>query len=125
MFRDPARLPEVHPTYRMLAAAPETLKGRAESLGEKLRQAAGAAQVTVCEGVGYLGSGSLPTHELPTWLVKVSLPEIPTGEAARRLRIDDACIFTRIEDEQIVMDVRTITDDQIGPIAQAFARQAR
>jgi hypothetical protein len=31
-------------------------------------------------------------------------------------------VFTRIEDEQIVMDVRTITDDQIAPIAQAFAR---
>ena len=123
MFRDPARLPEVHQTYRMLATPGETLKARAESLAEKLRQAPGAAQITVCEGVGYLGSGSLPTHELPTWLVKVSLPDTPAGETARGLRMDDACVFTRIEDEQIVMDVRTITDDQIDPIAQAFARQ--
>ena len=123
MFRDPARLPHVHPTYRMLATPIETLKGRAESLADRLRGAVPAAGVSVSEGVGYLGSGSLPTHELPTWLVKVSLGEISAGETARRLRTDDACIFTRIEDEQVVMDVRTITDDQIDPIARAFARQ--
>ena len=123
MFRDPARLPEVHPTYRMLATPGETLKVRAEALAEKLVKALGATQITVCEGVGYLGSGSLPTHELPTWLVKVSPRDIPATELARGLRMDDACVFTRIEDEQIVMDVRTITDDQIDPIAQAFVRQ--
>ena len=123
MFRDPGRLTEVHPTYRMLSIPPETLKGRAESLGRKLSGALPAAQVTVCEGVGYLGSGSLPTHGLPTWLVKISPGETTAAETARRLRLDDACIFTRIEDEQIVMDVRTITDDQVDLIVQAFARQ--
>jgi L-seryl-tRNA(Ser) seleniumtransferase len=122
MFRDPARLPEVHPTYRMLAASAEMLKARAEALGAKLGEVLGG-EIIVCEGVGYLGSGSLPTHELPTWLVKVSLPEPSATEVARSLRMDDSCIFTRIEDEQIVMDVRTITDDQIDLIAQAFARQ--
>ena len=120
MFRDPTRLPEVHPTYRMLATPDETLKARAEALAGAMT----VGQATVCQGVGYLGSGSLPTHELPTWLVKVSLPEIPAVELARRLRTDDACIFTRIEDEQVVLDVRTITDDQIDPIAQAFGRLA-
>jgi L-seryl-tRNA(Ser) seleniumtransferase len=118
MFRDPEKLAESHPLYRMLAASDETLKARAEALAG----AVDVGQASVCQGVGYLGSGSLPTHELGTWLVKVLLPEIPADETARRLRTDDACVFTRIEDEQIVMDVRTITDDQIAPIAQAFAR---
>jgi L-seryl-tRNA(Ser) seleniumtransferase len=121
MFRDPEKLIETHPLYRMLAAPDETLKARAESLGEKLREILGG-EITVCQGVGYLGSGSLPTHELPTWLVKVSLPEPSATDTAQGLRLDDACVFTRIEDEQIVMDVRTITDDQIDPIAAAFRR---
>jgi len=123
MFRDPEKLPDVHPTYRMLTTPLDTLKGRAELLAEKLDGALPAAQITVCEGIGYLGSGSLPTHGLPTWLVKVSPGEIPAAEIARCLRTDDACIFTRIEDERIVMDVRTITDDQVDTIAEAFARQ--
>jgi L-seryl-tRNA(Ser) seleniumtransferase len=123
MFRDPEKLAQTHPLYRTLATPDETLKARAEALGEKLRAVPGA-EITVCQGIGYLGSGSLPTHELPTWVVKVSLPDMPAAEAARALRMDDACIFTRIEDEQIVFDVRTITDDQIDPIARAIARLA-
>ncbi len=102
----------------MLASSDEMLKARAEALAG----AVDVGQATVCQGVGYLGSGSLPTHELGTWLVKVLLPEIPAAETARRLRLDDACLFTRIEDEQVGMDGRTITGDQIGPIAQAVAR---
>jgi L-seryl-tRNA(Ser) seleniumtransferase len=119
MFRDPEKLAETHPLYRMLATPDETLKARAEALAAAL-----GANASVCQGVGYLGSGSLPTHDLPTWVVKVSPGDTPAAELARRLRTDDACIFTRIEDEQIVMDVRTITDDQIDTIAQAFARQS-
>ena len=103
----------------MLATSDETLKARAETLAGAIT----AGKTAVCQGVGYLASGSLPTHGLPTWVVKVSPGDIPAADLARRLRLDDACVFTRIEDEQIVIDVRTITDDQIDSIAQAFARQ--
>ncbi|MCP4378120.1 MAG: L-seryl-tRNA(Sec) selenium transferase [bacterium] len=122
MFREPEKLAQCHPLYRVLATTDDVLKARAETLGGKLRETPGC-EITVCQGLGYLGSGSLPTHGLPTWLVKVSLSGGSADEVARGLRMDDACVFTRIEDEQIVMDVRTITDDQIDPIAQALARQ--
>jgi len=120
MFRDTEKLAESHPLYRMLATPDETLKARAEALA-----AAIGSDATASEGVGYLGSGSLPTHGLPTWVVRISPPGIDAAELARRLRTDDACIFTRIEDEQIVMDVRTITDDQIPAIAEALTRQTK
>ena len=46
-----------------------------------------------------------------------------TGETlARRLRQDPACVFTRIVDETMAMDVRTITDLDIAPIAEAVRR---
>ncbi|MBT3198455.1 MAG: L-seryl-tRNA(Sec) selenium transferase [Phycisphaerales bacterium] len=118
LFRDTEKLAESHPLYRMLATPEETLKARAEALAAAIS----VGQSTVCEGVGYLGSGSLPTHGLPTWVVKVSLPDMSVGQIAQALRTDEACVFTRIEDEQIVMDVRTITDEQIDLIAQAFVR---
>jgi len=122
MFRDPAKLGEVHPTYRMLTAPIETLEARAEALAGRIREAMGEAQIDTRSGVGYLGSGSLPMHELPTRLVMVSAPQIDAADLAHRLRTDEACIFTRIEDERVVMDVRTITDQQIEMIAEAVAR---
>ena len=60
---DPDRLPELHPTYRMLTLPAETLQARAESLAGRLRKALPAAQVETSAGVGYLGSGSLPMSE--------------------------------------------------------------
>ena len=39
-----------------------------------------------------------------------------------RLRMDEACIFSRIENEKVVMDVRTLTDAQVPVIAAAVRR---
>ena len=35
---------------------------------------------------------------------------------------DDACVFTRIENDRIVLDVRTITDAEVDAIGEAMGR---
>ena len=124
LFRDPQRLRVDHPTYRMLASTPEQLAGRAAALATAIIAASPNAQVAPADGVGYLGSGSLPMHELPTRVVTLALPGIKAEELARRLRMDQACIVARIEDGQVVMDVRTITEGQVSQIASAVGRIA-
>jgi L-seryl-tRNA(Ser) seleniumtransferase len=124
LFRDPDRLAEAHPLYRMLATPVETVKRRAEALAAAIVQAAPRATVVVTDGVGYLGSGSLPTQELPDRLVAVSLPNVKAAELAQRLRVDDACVFARIESDRVVMNVRTVADADIPLIAAAVARAA-
>jgi len=123
LFRDPDLLVRENPTYRMLATAPETLRARAEALAAAIDSSANAS-ADVMPGVGYLGSGSLPMEQLPTFLVAVSAPGVKAQELARRLRMDDACIFARIEDDKVMLDVRTMTDEQIAPVAEAVARAA-
>ncbi|MCP4659932.1 MAG: L-seryl-tRNA(Sec) selenium transferase [bacterium] len=122
LFRDPELLIRENPTYRMLATTPETLQARAEALAAAIAAAAPKAVATVTEGVGYLGSGSLPMEHLPTFLVAVTAGEVKAQELARRLRMDEACVFTRIEDERVMFDARTMTDEQIEPVAAAMAR---
>jgi len=123
LFRDPDLLVRENPTYLMLAAAPETLRARADALAAAIGSSA-SASAAVLPGFGYLGSGSLPMEQLPTFLVAVSAPAVKAQELARRLRMDDACIFARIEDEKVMLDVRTMTDEQIAPVAAAVARAA-
>ena len=125
LFRDPARLAEKHPTYNMLAASPETLQARAEALAHAIKNAVPAAWVGVHATVSFIGSGSLPTEELPTRVVTVALPDVKTTELASRLRKDDACVVTRIEDDRVILDVRTITDAEIERIAAALARVSK
>jgi len=122
LFRDPEKLAETHPTYRMLATSPETLKKRARKLATAIGKTAPNAQTEIVETVGYLGSGSLPMEQLPTFAVAVTVEDVKPAELARRLRMDDACIFTRIEDDRVMLDARTITDKQVATVADAMGR---
>lgn len=124
LFRDPERLRRDHPTYRMLCTPLETLRARAQALVKALSQAAPKAQFRIEDSIAYLGSGSLPTQAIPSLTVTVSWPGLSASELARRLRLDPACIFGRIEQDQVRLDVRTLAEGQIEPIAQAFGRIA-
>ncbi len=124
LFRDPELLIRENPTYRMLATTQETLQARAEALATAIAAAAPNAVAAAEPGVGYLGSGSLPMEQLPTFLVALTLADVKAQELAHRLRTDEACVFTRIENDQVMLDVRTMTDEQIAPVAAAVARVA-
>jgi len=124
LFRDPDLLIRESPTYRMLATTQEALQARAQTLAAAVAEAAPNAAANVTAGVGYLGSGSLPMEHLPTFLVAVTVPDLKAQELAYRLRTDEACVFTRIENNRVMLDVRTMTDEQIAPVAAAMARIA-
>jgi L-seryl-tRNA(Ser) seleniumtransferase len=81
-----------------------------------------AARTEVRETQALVGSGSLPTEALPSLAVAVDVPGVPLSELARRLRLDRACVFGRIEEDRFLLDVRTITDAQVETIAGALAR---
>jgi len=122
LFRDPETLAQKHPTYRMLATPAEELQDRAQTLAVAIQEAAPGVEARIVQGVGYLGSGSLPMEKLPAFLVALQCEKFQASDLARRLREDEACIFTRIEQEQVLLDVRTLTEEQIPLIAAAVQR---
>ena len=124
LFRDPARLPREHPTYRMISAPPDALKSRAKKLARLISAKASQAAINIAESQAFVGSGSLPTEAIPSFVVTVSLPEMSASELARRLRLDRACVFSRIENDRVCLDVRTLTDEQVPAVAEALGRIA-
>jgi L-seryl-tRNA(Ser) seleniumtransferase len=122
LFRDPARLPREHPTYGMICTPPEALQSCAQNLARLISAEAPKAEITIAESQAFLGSGSLPTEALASFVVTVSLPEMSAAELARRLRLDRACVFGRIENDRLCLDVRTLTDEQVPAVAAALGR---
>ncbi len=124
LFRDPERLAETHPLYRMLATPIEVLCARAEALIAALREIPGAERLEVVaeSGQAYLGSGSLPMLALPSPVVALTVEGMKPEALAKAMRLDEACIFTRVEHEQVMLDVRTVTEAQVNEIAAAVAR---
>jgi L-seryl-tRNA(Ser) seleniumtransferase len=124
LFRDPERLRLEHPTYRMLSTPIETLRARAAALVPALTSPPSNVTAAVGEGVAYLGSGSLPTEAIPSIIVSVAVPGLSAAELVKRLRMDDACVFGRVEDDVVRLDMRTVTEEQLPAIAAALRRIA-
>jgi len=125
LFRDVDLLRREHPLYVMLGTSAETLRRRAGALGEALAGAAPGAEVQVIDACGFLTADGPPVEHLPTSVVKLVVDRLEAESLARMLREDPACIFTRTIDGAVAMDVRTITDLDIAPIAQAVQRVLR
>ena len=124
LFRDPELLRREHPLYRMICTPVETLRSRAKALVDAIVKAAPKVALNIDASLAYLGSGSLPTEAIPSVMVSVSVPGLSASDLARRLRLDEACVFGRIEDDLVRLDVRTLTDEQVPAIAAALGRVA-
>ena len=90
---------------------------RAKKLARLISSEAPKAKTEIRESEAFLGSGSLPTEAIASFVVTVSVPGMSADELARRLRLDDACVFGRIEDDCVRLDVRTLTDEQLPLVA--------
>lgn len=122
LFRDPDKLARLHPLYRMISTSTQELEARAAELAEAIEPDCVGLEVSVVDSKAYVGSGSLPMHELPSFAVALRSSSVKPQELARRLRMDESAVFGRIEDDAVLLDIRTIFPDQIEPIARAVER---
>jgi L-seryl-tRNA(Ser) seleniumtransferase len=125
LFRDPNLLRHEHPLYQMICTSLGALRGRANSLTEAVAKVAPTAVLATEPGSAYLGSGSMPTEAILSIVVSVAIPGVSASELARRLRLDEACVFGRIENDVVRLDMRTLTDDQLTAVAAALGRAAQ
>ncbi len=108
---------------RLLAPLPE-LKQRAERLAERFGKdpIAEHLEIQVVADNSQAGSGSLPTRELPTYCVHLRSPKRPTTDLARQLRVGTPSVLTRVRDDALLFDVRTLLDSEFEEIAERVAQ---
>lgn len=97
------------PVWAMALASADDLRGRAESIAKAIRAGAGKdVKVEAIAVSSTTGGGSLPGIELGSWAVTVSHPERSAAELARSLRFAATPVIARVEDDRVLVDVRTI-----------------
>ncbi len=120
LFLDEAwALAEV-PTLRMLSRDLADLGTQAERIAAAIAQAAPGAAAAVIDGASQMGSGSLPTQDLPTRLVAVTARHVEAGELAARLRRHVPAVFARVHQGQVLADPRTLLDGDEEVLIAAF-----
>jgi len=98
------------PTLRMLLQRPEVIKKRANKIANKLRREIKDANIKVMTDSSRAGGGSLPEEDLPTYVVSIKAAEPSVNELEERLRMGKPPIITRIKEDSLIIDARTIRD---------------
>ena len=98
------------PIWRMVAMSEQDLKQKAEAWSARLNKS--GLTTLVERGQSAIGGGSLPGETLPTWLVGIKSDQ-PAGRIAEHLRQMDPPVIVRVEKGAILVDPRTVQEDEV------------
>jgi L-seryl-tRNA(Ser) seleniumtransferase len=118
LYRDPERARREIPVLAMLDTPADVLTGRAQTLLAGLPDGAGE----IVSAVGRVGGGALPLLELEGPAVAVT-GSVDPGSLAAVLREREPPVIGRIHDGRLLLDPRTLADDEV-PQAAAAVRSA-
>lgn len=93
------------PIWQMISASLEEIESRAEAVVKKLADVGITA--AIIDGGSMVGGGSLPDQTIPTRLVAIKPPYSLT-DFTYRLRLATPPLLGRVEDEQFLIDMRTV-----------------
>jgi L-seryl-tRNA(Ser) seleniumtransferase len=103
------------PAMRMISMPAEEIRDRAQSLIERVELPA-----DIVSGNSVIGGGSTPDQVLSTWLI--ALRTAQPHEVERELRTGDPAVIARIEDNRLLLDLRTVFDSEEDQVAAALTR---
>jgi len=121
-YLDEEKVVSALPTLAMLTMSPAELRRRANRLKEQIRRQIGnisGISLTLREGISRAGGGALPMVEIPTWLVALQVDNYSASALEQFFRSRSLPIITRILDDQLIFDPRTLFADDGLEIAKS------
>ena len=108
------------PILRMIRVTEEDLQHRAEHIVGHLRISSPRLEIEVVESRSVLGGGSAPGSTLPSRVLAMHSETLPAADLLRRLRQWETPIIARIEDDRVLLDLRTVEPEQDVAIVRAL-----
>ena len=105
------------PALAMIRQPAETVRARAEAL---LATVPGV-RAEVIAGQSVIGGGATPEQSIPTWLIAIQCASATAAE--RGLRLGDPPVVARIENQRLVLDLRTVFSAEEVALAAALQRE--
>ena len=112
------------PILRMMRLSKGDIGRRAEIIAEKLVFGGSKWSVDVVDGESVIGGGAAPSSVLPTRVLALSRLDFNADKISARLRNSDPPIIARVEDDRVLLDLRTVFPEQDQIMAEALRRIA-
>nr|MBA2735121.1 L-seryl-tRNA(Sec) selenium transferase [Acidobacteriota bacterium] len=112
-YRRDAAFDEI-PVLRMLALTIEEIEKRAQALILKLQEQASdsALRCEIIKGRSAIGGGSAPTTHPPTALIALTHETLSADTLDRALRLSQLPVIARIGEGKLLIDLRTVAEDE-------------
>ena len=109
------------PTHQMISMTFDDLKTRVTSFIERVhRSNASDLHFEIVEGESAIGGGAAPTSRLRTPLVAITHTKLSANQIEEQLRQSNPPIIARIEDDRVLLDLRTVTTADEAALASAL-----
>lgn len=120
LYTDEEQAVEKIPTLYMMLSSKEVHKKRALRLRRRLQSLNSELEVNIKGDFSMVGGGSMPTVKIESYVVTVKSLRRSTQYIEAYLRNYNTPIITRVNNGEILMDLRTILDDDVNIIIEAF-----
>ena len=102
------------PALGMIRMSADQIRARAERIIAKIS----ALDARIEPGESVIGGGSTPEQSISTWLIVIERPDVNAAE--RALRRNDPPVIARIEDDRLVLDLRTVFESEEEELTRAL-----
>ena len=112
------------PALRMIRLHADAIGERARKFIEQLQPSVvGDVTFRIADGFSVIGGGSTPDQQLPTTLISIACSRHSAAELEKRLRQpgNSTPVIARIENKQLILDLRTVFAGEESELAAALA----
>lgn len=111
------------PTLRMILMDNDTIEKKSKKLYNGLKPILkDKANIKIIDGLSEVGGGSMPDVKLPSKLISIEPFNIAVHEFEALLRLNSPHIIGRINDNQYLLDVRTIEEAEFPTIKHKISK---
>ena len=111
------------PVVRMIAMTPQELKMRSRRFSRKLKsRLPEGTKIHLSEGNSVVGGGSCPECQLPTTLMALESSRLSPNAIESRLRMQDPPIILRMEEDRLLVDLRTVFPAQESALIEGLCK---
>lgn len=122
LYRDPENAVNFIPTLVMLTAPFSLIKKRADKLFRLLAKINNPLlSIKFADMSSKAGGGALPLLDLPSRCIAVKIEGMSPNALERNMRENEPHVIGRIEDDNFIMDLRTVYDEELELIRDAVS----
>ena len=119
-YRDPKTALRDIPVLSMISASEDEMKEKAGRLVNAISRIAPEIKTEIVPVLDQIGGGSAPMVRLPGWAVAVWDGTKSADRTERKLRKAKTPVIARINEDRLLLCVRTIAEDELEAVAEAL-----